>query len=704
MAYSPNDPDPESSPSASGDDAVFVPPELPAMNPKKSPNEQVLATIRERQYQLDFQRDVPESLKADRAVVLAALEHARSGFAIVPAALHADREVMLACAKHGLDLGSLPDAWKDDAEFVVELLRDSGSHFQHASPRVRGLRDVALLAVTDTSCNNLEHVPPPVCRDRQLLLTALRGHLQAYLHVPEDLRADPELLALALEHSEGNSLVFGAMPPSARDDREIALRMVSRDGWGFRHASERLRDDKEVLLAALAKDIRVLDDASARLKADADVARFVASSRDCRAGFRHLDPAVRNAPDIVALALQNGASLGDLSERWRDDEATVRIAVGCRGENYQAASDRLKAMRDIALLAARDHVRFSSQYQSTDFDLSWVPEPLRADPEIIGSAIRSNAYNISRVSPEVLGDDAFLRALVKLNDGVVQHLPESFKRRLLMTSVMSVEHRGRRIVYRMLLDDGRVVEDQQRTVREATVMAAGRPLVAMARMPVLTFEEDGPVGSYLSVRYRNNFVLAGDFVFFVMVNSGRHTFTNSLADGRWNGYGPEPKPIDDFLKHHVYLVPETVLTLGFDRLRACPRIHFGRDAFLPAGIQLFPTDASYSEAVTVLRQRVAHGEALFTRIDDATLQAAAIAVEEVAGAARVYVDGHGWRFLIPHADGAMRSLEVLGTTRNEDDWLWIRSHAGVLSDFQKQMLLTHFETASWAEEVRAFCR
>jgi len=673
------------------------------MDPKQLSKEQVLADIRERPYQLDYQHYVPESLKTDRDVVLAALEHARSGFAIVPAALHADREVMLACAKHGLDLGSLPDAWKNDAEFVVELLRDSGCHFQHASPRVRGLRDIALLAVADTSYNNLERVPPPLRHDRQVLSTALRGHSQAYLHVPEDLRADPELLALAIEHSEGNSVVFEAMPPSARDDREIALRMVSRDGWGFRHASERLRDDKEVLLTALAKNISVLDDASARLRADADVARFVAHSQDCRAGFRHLDPAVRDAPDVVAAALQNGAPLGDLPARWRDDEATVRIAVGYRGENYHAASDRLKAMRDIALLASRDHVRFTSHYESSDFDLSWVPEHLRADPEIVGSAIRSNAGNISHVPPELLGDDAFLRTLVTLNDRVVQHLPENVKTRLLTTSVMSVEHRGRKIVYRMVLDDG-CVEQMQRTAQEATVIAAGRPLVTMAGMPVLTYEDDGPVGSYLSVRYRNNFVLAGDFIFFVMANSGEQTFENSLADRRWNGYCPEPETSDDFLKHHVYLVPETVATLGFDRLGACPRIYFGRDALPPAGIQLFPTEASYGEAVTVLRQRAVYGESMFTRIDDATLQAAAITVEEVEGAARVYVDGHGWRFLIPHADGALRALEMLRTTRDEDDWRWIRAHADVLSDFQKQMLLRHFETASWAEEVSAFCR
>lgn len=661
------------------------------MEARESSKEEVLAAIRERCYQFKYELEVPESLKADRDIVLAALEHVRCGITIVPTAFHTDREVMFACAKYGLDLGSLPDSWKDDAEFVAQLLHDSGGHFQHASPRVRSLRDVALLAVADTSYNNLAYVQPPLFRDREVLKTALRAHIQAYLHVPEDLRADPELLALAIENSGGNCVVFEKMPAFARDDRAIALKMVSRDGLGFRYASEQLRDDKEVLLTALAKDMRVLDDASARLRADVDVVRFVASSKDCRYGFRHLDPAARNIPDVVTLALQSGVDLKDLSDNWRDDEGTVRAAVGNRGENYQAASARLKAVRDIALLAAQDHVRGIS---FGGFDLSWAPDNLRADSEIVRHAIRSEARNISHVPSVLTRDDAFLRELAVLNDGILQHLPEDVKARLFLTSVESVEHRGRKVVYQMVLDEG-CVHNCQRTAQKAMVMAAGMPLVSMAGLPVLTYEEDGPARSYLSVRYCNNLLLAGDFVFFVQLNSGNVGVDFRNEANSWTN--------DEFLRHQVYLVPVEIGDLDYATLSACPRIYFGRHALFPKGIQLFPKENSYREAVTVLKQEAVYGDPLFTRIDNSTLQAAGVAVEEVAGAARVYVDGYGWRFLIPHAEGAIRALEVLKATQDHDDWLWIQMHAGALSLVQKLMLVSHFATTEVADEVSAFC-
>jgi len=659
--------------------------------------DEILAAIREQKSLFDFERDVPPSLRADRDIVLAAFADATIEFRHVPTTLHSDREVMLAAAKCGFggNLEALPDVWKDDAAFVTELMRDKPGCFEHASERVRSLREVALAAVATVGkgvveWDNLRHVPPPLNRDRELLTTALRGHLQAYVHVPEDLRADPELLALAAEHSKGNSLVFEAMPASARDDREIVLKMVSRDGGGFEHASERLRDDKELLLVALAGRGRVLQYASARLRADPEVARVVAASKDCSAAFAYLDPAVRSAPDMVAQALANHADLKDFSEALRDDEATVRIAVAAWGRNYEAASDRLKAVREIALLAAQDHTRGITW----GFDLSWAPESLRADKEIARNAVLSEDSNAKHLPQVLLQDHAFLRELVAANDRVLEHLPAEAARAVALARIVTGAHHGRRIVAAAVPATGSVY-DNQRKVETLTVEDPSGSTLRVTSMPVLTYEKDGPVGSYLSVRYVVNVVLCGAFVFLVEENTGDKTSTYRWAVDRTS----EEEAIRTHLWHHVYLVPwsgaDGSVTDSFDSLRGRSLLLYeGRTARLPIGVSAFPGQDGYTEAMSLLGGS-APRQSKYATTGPRELTIAAAEAHEVGGAARVYVQGEGegrsvWRWLIPHAEGPRAALAILGRTTHADDWRWLQGQVEGATPAQRGLLATHF--------------
>jgi hypothetical protein len=56
----------------------------------------------------------------------------------------------------------------------------------------------------------------------------------------------------------------------------------------------------------------------------------------------------------------------------------------------------------------------------------------------------------------------------------------------------------------------------------------------------------------------------------------------------------------------------------------------------------------------------------------------------------VYVDGFGWRFLIPHKDGALKALDVLKSTTDKDDIDWIKSQSGDLNEYQINLLKEHF--------------
>ena len=258
--------------------------------------------------------------------------------------------------------------------------------------------------------------------------------------------------------------------------------------------------------------------------------------------------------------------------------------------------------------------------------------------------------------------------------------------------VQSVEHFGKRINYEMAIDDG-YIQNYERSVNNGEVRLNNSDIIRFGKFPVLTYEDDGPVGSYLSVRYVNNIVLIGDFIFFVKLNSGFETYTNFLGQ-REHGCGGmmESKNSNDaFLKHEVYLIPESSKALSYSNLQSVPRIFWGRAENIPRGVQLFPDSESYSAAFNTLQQEKTFGEPQYKRLNETTLEAISEKIDQIFGAARVYVDGFGWRFLIPNKEGALKALDVLKSTTDKEDREWIESNdMSTLTEYQRELFNKHF--------------
>src|SRR5277367_2273834 len=63
----------------------------------------------------------------------------------------------------------------------------------------------------------------------------------------------------------------GTISEGFRDDRDVVLAAVRRNGWALAIASENLRADREVVLAAVRQNGWILDRASEDLRADREV-------------------------------------------------------------------------------------------------------------------------------------------------------------------------------------------------------------------------------------------------------------------------------------------------------------------------------------------------------------------------------------------------------------------------------------------------
>lgn len=642
---------------------------------------EVLDLIKEKRYQLDFDMDVPDEYKGNTEVIRCILENGNLDFEKLPDTAKNDKQLLTLIAKeNSYEFENFPVWAKDDKDIVLAAISESYDAFKHTSERLRGEREVVIAAFTaQSSYDTIKYVASEELQnDIEILKLAVKGHNQAFRYIPENWRTNKELIELVLA-GEVSSSSFEHFPLEYRDNEEIAKKVVGDDAGCFQYLSERLKNNKEITLIATSKSGSVLSEMPESMLDDKDVV-LNALAHD---GWRYVDKIserLKNDIDIViAAVLSDNRSLEDFPDNFKDNEKVIEACLKGNGSAYKYFSKRFKNDRKIAL-------EMSAKW---NFDLGAAPKIFKNDREIVKNAIKEDANNFKYVGSELLKDFNFLKELFMLNDRVLSYMDENLKAQLFTTQVQSVEYRGKKIIYEMVIDDG-YVQNKERPVKSSSVRQGMSELVRCDNFPVLTYEDDGPVGSYLSVRYLNNILLIGDFTFFVKENTGKETYTNFLGQRNVWGTVVESDKNDDFLKHEVYLIPESAKNIDYNNLSEFPRLFFGRPNNLPKGIQLFPTEESYREALTILKQEKVYGEPKFKKINDNILEAIPSNTDEVFGAARVYIDGFGWRFLIPHKEGALKALDVLISTTDKDDLNWIKSQGGDLNEYQKNLLKEHF--------------
>jgi tetratricopeptide (TPR) repeat protein len=634
------------------------------MENKRKSMKEVLNLIKEKSYELDFDIDVPDELKGNTDVIKCILEYGNLDFEKLPDAVKNQKQLLTLIAEEkSYEFENFPDWAKDDKDIVLTAISKSYNAFEHASERLRSEREVVIAAFTAQSTyNTIQFVASEELQnDVDILKLAIKSHNQAFGYIPEKWRTNKELIELVLA-GEVSSSSFELFPLEYRDNEEIAKKVVRDEAGCFQYLSERLRNNKEIAIIAASGSWYALGEMPDAMLDDKDVVLSAVQNQDVGGHIEKISDRLKKDIEIViASVLKDNSSLEYFPDEFKNDNKVIEACLKGNGSAYKYFSERFKNDRNIAL-------QMSAKY---NFDLSAAPEIFRSDKEIVKNAVKENDYNYQYIGKELLSDLDYLRELYIINDRILSRMDEEIKTKLFTTTIESVEHYGRKIIYEMVIDK-HSVQNYQRPVKVGFVQKDDAKVVHCENFPFLTYEDDGPVGSYLSYRYLCNFLLCGNFVLFIKENSGGQTLTHHLSK-KDDGYGPGPQASDDFLKHEVYLIPESITKFSYDNLDVLPRLYFGRTDYLPNGIKLFSDYNSYSEALTILNQESIHVKSKFKKINDQTLEVIPDGSDEIFGAARVFVDGYGWRFLIPHEEGALKALEVLKSTTINDDLNWIKN-------------------------------
>jgi hypothetical protein len=171
------------------------------------------------------------------------------------------------------------------------------------------------------------------------------------------------LKKIAFERSF-NLYFFEKLSPELRNNYDIVMMAVSRDGSAIKYASKELRNNPKVVMASISQCGSALEFVSDELRNNYNI--VLAAVSDFGSALKYASSELKNNYDIVLAAVSDfGLSFEYASSKLKNNFDIALAAVNHYGESLQLASLELKNNYEVVLAAVSKDGK-ALQYASSE--------------------------------------------------------------------------------------------------------------------------------------------------------------------------------------------------------------------------------------------------------------------------------------------------------------------------------------------------
>lgn len=203
----------------------------------------------------------------------------------------------------------------------------------------------------------------------------------------------------------GDSLKYAS--DELRDDWYVVMKAVNQRGEALRYASDRLKNNYQVVLEAVARDGDALQYASEELKMNYSVVLTAILEKSSTIVYSPL----KNDYTFIMQNIGGGIKrLKLLSDEMKDNYDVVLKLVQHDGRNIQYASERLIRDRSIALAAIE--ADGNHMFENQCF-LPLLPYSMLDDDEIVAKSIEKCPFELNHASDRLKNNYEISKKMVK---------------------------------------------------------------------------------------------------------------------------------------------------------------------------------------------------------------------------------------------------------------------------------------------------
>lgn len=269
---------------------------------------------------------------------------------------------------------------------------------------VKAINKIASLKTIATQSKKLQEIleklPKKLLADEELMLSAVSLVGNCFEFIAPDLKKNKKIALAALQ---SKNTFYGAgfylMPDELKDDKDIVLAGVQKNGWVIKEIDKKFQEDWDIAIAAVVQNSLCMKEVPSKLLDNKD---FI----------------------IEVLAKANFNVFDDVSDKLKDDKEFVKKALVIEPWIYKSISKRLKEDEDIIDLVVKKDIHVSileygpkSLSENKKFVLSIVRESpdqlryasvkLRADPDVIDATRAKSPIDAARYALKAWSTDVF---------------------------------------------------------------------------------------------------------------------------------------------------------------------------------------------------------------------------------------------------------------------------------------------------------
>ena len=270
-------------------------------------------------------------------------------------------------------------------ESLLKKIEESSFYFGEISEDLKKDIDVAKALIQKNGYGGFDNIDASFKKNKELLILAYQHDTGGYNpnasnddYVPQEFMKDIEVLCAAVK----SGWSFDKVVDELKNNKKIVMASVERTPRDFEKLSEEFRNDESVLLAALEKKESFFSPyqfASDALKSNKEVAMKVMNKNGM--SLEYVSDDLKKDREVVLAAVQNrGHSLQYADESFRKDREVVMFAAQDGASNYINKS--FKTDKEICLTLIKKNAR----------DIFWCDDSLKKDKAFMVEAIQANRY------------------------------------------------------------------------------------------------------------------------------------------------------------------------------------------------------------------------------------------------------------------------------------------------------------------------
>jgi predicted DNA-binding ArsR family transcriptional regulator len=220
---------------------------------------------------------------------------------------------------------------KNNKAFSLEIIKYDSDALKFFSDEIKD-DETVVLAAASKDPGSLEYASSRLKNSRSFIYKLVKEN-ERYSPGPlsyasRELRGDKKFVLECFHSNKDDTFMLHNITDALKDDEDFIKQAIEISGYSLSYASERLQRKKELIFEAIkqTRDLHVVD-------------------------YRKN---LSDDKETVIFALEHGATLAQASERLRDDDDVVKIALEANGTNFVYVSSRLQTDESLKLLAQRN--------------------------------------------------------------------------------------------------------------------------------------------------------------------------------------------------------------------------------------------------------------------------------------------------------------------------------------------------------------